>query len=296
MRRGTDRPAYPSPCRSVRLRPLTNQGDQQRTPGGQSPDGGTGHAISGARTTSRLEEEWVPPWGPNGRPACQHGRVDDGPSTRVAVVDDHPAVRIGTLEGLRPHLPGLIEACSVSTVRGLLDLLHSGLTPPDVVLLDVCLADGSSPADNTLALTAAGMRVLLYTQDARPGVVASCLRAGAMGIVGKHEELTALAEAVRTVSRKEPHLNAEWAAALDSDSGWAVPRLAPRELEALRLYATGIAVKSVARRMQISPETVREYLHRVRRKYLQAGRPASTKSDLYVRAVEDGHLPPAPRA
>ncbi|HET7399210.1 MAG TPA: response regulator transcription factor [Intrasporangium sp.] len=222
--------------------------------------------------------------------------MTDTAAPRVAVVDDHPAIRLGTLEGLRQHLPQLSGAISVSTVPELLTLLRDPAEPPDVVLLDVSLADGSVPAENTRRLTDAGVRVLLYTQDSRPGVVSQCFRAGALGLVGKHEGMEVLAEAVRAVSSGEPYLSAQWAAALDADSGWAVPQLAPRELEALRLYATGIAVKSVARRMQISPETVREYLLRVRRKYEQAGRPAATKSDLYFRAVEDGHLPPAPGA
>ncbi len=68
------------------------------------------------------------------------------------------------------------------------------------------------------------------------------------------------------------------------------PALAPREAEALRLYAAGMPLKSVARRMSISYETVREHLRRVRRKYSDAGRPAPTKSELFVRAVEDGYL------
>ena len=77
----------------------------------------------------------------------------------------------------------------------------------------------------------------------------------------------------------------------DADD-WPVPELAPRESEALGLYATGLPLKSVARRMHLSEDTVKEYLDRVRRKYTRAGRPAYTKVDLYQRAVEDGYLPP----
>jgi two-component system, NarL family, response regulator DevR len=51
-------------------------------------------------------------------------------------------------------------------------------------------------------------------------------------------------------------------------------------------------MKSVARRMGISPETVKDYLMRVRRRYGEVGRPAATKTELYFRAVEDGLVPP----
>jgi DNA-binding NarL/FixJ family response regulator len=55
-----------------------------------------------------------------------------------------------------------------------------------------------------------------------------------------------------------------------------------------------MAMKSVARRMTISEETVKQYVGRVREKYARAGRAAPTKLELYYRAVEDGYLPPLP--
>jgi hypothetical protein len=48
------------------------------------------------------------------------------------------------------------------------------------------------------------------------------------------------------------------------------------------------------RRMDISEETAKQYVGRVRDKYARAGRAAATKTELYYRAVEDGHLPPYP--
>jgi DNA-binding CsgD family transcriptional regulator len=60
---------------------------------------------------------------------------------------------------------------------------------------------------------------------------------------------------------------------------------------ALQLYATGMPLKSVARKMAISDETVKQYLQRLRLKYANAGRAAPTKLELYHRAVEDGHIP-----
>ena len=66
-------------------------------------------------------------------------------------------------------------------------------------------------------------------------------------------------------------------------------------MRALQLYATGLPMKSVARKMGIGEETVKQYLGRVRLKYALAGRAAPTKLELYHRAVEDGHLPPTPQ-
>ena len=115
--------------------------------------------------------------------------------------------------------------------------------------------------------------------------IVRALRAGAAGIVGKHEPLDVLVDAIAQVAAGEPLVNPEWAAVAEGD-----PELAPREAEAVRLYAAGLPLKSVARRMALSHETVKEYLLRARRKYAAAGRPAQTKTDLFRRAVEDGYL------
>jgi DNA-binding NarL/FixJ family response regulator len=69
------------------------------------------------------------------------------------------------------------------------------------------------------------------------------------------------------------------------------PALSPQERRALVLYASGLPMKSVARRLGISFETAKCYVDRVREKYERAGREARTKIELRQRAVEDGLLP-----
>ena len=135
-----------------------------------------------------------------------------------------------------------------------------------------------------------GCEVLLYTQETRRTLVSACFRAGASGIVGKNDELEELVEAIRCLQAGEPYLSSDWAAALDDDQA-RIPNLTPREADALRLYATGLPLKSVARRMEVGEQTAREYLLRARKKYTEVGRPADTRTDLYIRAIEDGVLP-----
>jgi hypothetical protein len=42
----------------------------------------------------------------------------------------------------------------------------------------------------------------------------------------------------------------------------------------------------------VSVESVKTYLSRIRKRYADAGRPASTRIELRQRALEDGLLPP----
>jgi DNA-binding CsgD family transcriptional regulator len=73
----------------------------------------------------------------------------------------------------------------------------------------------------------------------------------------------------------------------------ARPRLSPRQRDVLIAYAAGNELLDVvARRTGMNPETLKTHLRRIRAKYREVGRPAPTRRDLYVRAVEDGLLPP----
>lgn len=74
------------------------------------------------------------------------------------------------------------------------------------------------------------------------------------------------------------------------------PRLAARQREVMIAYAgSNDLVKVVARRLAMRPETLKTHLRRIRAKYEEVGRPARTRRDLYVLAVQDGLLPPPTR-
>lgn len=61
------------------------------------------------------------------------------------------------------------------------------------------------------------------------------------------------------------------------------------------MYAAGLLIPSIIRRMEVSIETVKTELKRVRKKYADAGRPGPNRTELYIKAVEDGIFkPPEP--
>lgn len=204
----------------------------------------------------------------------------------VALVDDHPPI----LRAVIDELTATLGLRHTFTARHVAEVLATP-GPYSVIVLDVQLTDGTEPADNVRRLVQRGWPVLLYTQETNARVVSRCFKAGASGIVGKNQELSDLVDAITITATGQPYLSGDWAAALASEVG-RIPSIPPREAEALRLYATGLPMKSVARRMDISQETVKDYLMRVRRRYDEVGRPAPTKTELYQRAVEDGLVPP----
>lgn len=207
--------------------------------------------------------------------------------TVVGAIDDHPALLLGLEAVLHDALGVCLDFVPAATVPEFLGRRRHC----DVVLLDLSLGDGSSPPDNVRRLVAAGYPVLLYTQEHQQRPVARGLLAGASGVVLKNQPISDLVAAIRQAARGEPYLSSDWAAALESEAQADAPLLSPRELEALQLYATGMPLKSVARIMGVTQDTTRMYLLRVRSKYGQIGRGVTSRTDYYIRAVEDGHLP-----
>ena len=214
------------------------------------------------------------------------------PVIRIGLIEDHEVVGVG-LRGLISAVPGWDLVVVARSVRDL-DLGRPGARL-DLVLLDLRLDDGSSPGDNVTALQAAGIPTLAYTAGEDPALLRAAARAGVLGVVRKSDGVSVLIASIRRALRGEAVATTEWAAALDADAAIADAQLSPRERQVLALYASGETAHDIAEAMGLSRDTIVNYVGRIRAKYALAGRPASTKVDLHVRAREDGLLRGAER-
>jgi len=205
----------------------------------------------------------------------------------VAIVDDHESVRLGLRAACGDA--GFTVTGEAATVDELLPALAGA--PTDMVVLDLSLGDGSSVTDNVRRLQDAGSAVLVHSIADRVQAVREALAAGAAGVIPKSAPTDAVIEAIRTVAEGGVLNNLEWASAIDADNDFARVKLGQRERDVLHLYASGLPLKAVASELGIAHSTAREYLDRIRVKYVEVGRPAPTKVDLLRRAVEDGILP-----
>jgi two-component system, NarL family, response regulator DevR len=213
----------------------------------------------------------------------------DKPATRcrVALVDDHEIVAVA-LAGVVAQLPGLEFVGVAATV----DELLAKMSDLNVVILDLRLADGSSPINNVERLDSAGLHVLAYTSGESPYLVRMVSQTPVLGVIRKSEPVAVLIDALERAAAGDPVVSTDWAAALDSDPALPEARLSPQEQNVLALFAGGNKAQSVAAQAGIALGTVDDYVRRIRAKYAKIGRHAHTKVDLYKRAVEDGFLPP----
>jgi DNA-binding NarL/FixJ family response regulator len=209
----------------------------------------------------------------------------------IAAVDDHPIILDSVADWVMADESDIRVVATAATVDA---LLAGPGRRADVVLLDLDLGDGTTVEGNVTAILAAGPAVLVLSASDRPLAVRAAMRAGARGYALKNEQADQIRSAIREVAAGGDWISPRLAYILATDDAVGRPTLSPQERRALQLYAAGLPMKSVARKMVLSEETVKQYLGRVREKYTLAGRAAPTKLELYYRAVEDGHLPPLP--
>jgi two-component system uhpT operon response regulator UhpA len=206
---------------------------------------------------------------------------------RVAVVDDHESVRLGIQAACQAQ--GYDVVLTAAGVPEYVTELQG--REVDVVVLDLSLGDGSTVTENVKNVQGTGAAVLVHSIADRVASVREALAAGAAGVIPKSSATSTVMAAVATVARGDVLNNLEWASAIDADRDFAKAQLGRREREILHLYASGLPLKLAAQQLGIGYSTAREYLDRIRVKYVEVGRPAPTKVDLLRRAVEDGILP-----
>jgi DNA-binding NarL/FixJ family response regulator len=211
---------------------------------------------------------------------------------RVLVVDDHPVFRLGmaALLGSLDAIEVVGEAEDENTAVALASELA-----PDVVVMDLDLGGpgrGGSGVEATRRVVAdrPGLAVLVITMLGDDDSVFACLRAGARGYLLKGAAPAEVERAVWAVANGEVLLGAEVASrAVRYLSGARTagprpfPELTDREREILDLVARGLDNASIARRLVLSPKTVRNNLSAILTKVQVADR-----SQLIVRARDAG--------
>ncbi|WP_018588224.1 response regulator [Salinispora arenicola] len=204
----------------------------------------------------------------------------------VVIVDDHPVV----IDGVCAWLASEPQLTVLATGDDPDEVLRAA-PQADVILLDLRL-HGRIVLDKLTALCTAGRRVVVYSELTDPATLLAALDTGAVAFLAKHEGRDHCVATVLAAASDRAYVPPTLAGALVGDPRPDRPVLSDKEREALLLWFQSMSKASVARRMQISEHTVKQYVDRARIKYTRAGRPAATKATLLARAIEDGLIRP----
>jgi DNA-binding NarL/FixJ family response regulator len=209
----------------------------------------------------------------------------------VLVVDDHEVVRRGLLAFLASE-PGIDVVGEAGGGTQALDLVASMASEgrrPDVIVMDLQMApiDGIELTRRIRALYD-DIEVVALTSFAEEERVHAALQAGASGYVLKDSDADDVAAAVRAAHRGELQIDPVIARRLMSSlrEGRGLDRiseLTSRELDVLRLVASGKANKEIAAELGISERTARTHVSRILRKLQLSSR---TQAALW--AVREG--------
>jgi two-component system NarL family response regulator len=194
---------------------------------------------------------------------------------RVLIVDQHLAFRdaLATRLQTEQDLAVLAKAHSAEFAASVLVGRQA-----DVILLDADLPDQSAIAFSTeMTQRQDPPRIVMLSVASEPERIVAAMRAGAAAWVRKDESVDHLLSVIRGVVRGESWLPPRELGAVlnrliehqdhrrDSDDLLAV--LTPRERDVLFLLAEGAGRNEVARRLQLSANTVRTHLQSLMSKF-----------------------------
>lgn len=201
------------------------------------------------------------------------------------LVDDHRLV----LDGYRAQLAQQYPDAQFVYVGSQVDQAVQAMSTQvvDCVLLDLDLGDGSTAPTNIERLVATGTPVIIVSAMIDRALVTRGLALGVIGFVTKEAPFDELIQAIEAARRGEQYMSPDIAQAIISSPTLSISE---QERTAVTLYASGMKMSSVARRMGVSESTVNEYIKRVRAKYARVGHPLPTKVHLYQAARDEGWL------
>ena len=186
---------------------------------------------------------------------------------RILLVDDHAVVRNGyrRLLDAEPDLVVVGEASRADEANEVMLRCQ-----PDVALVDLSLR-GSSGFEAIRGMLArrGDIKVLVLSMHEEPGHITQALRCGALGYLSKHCEPDDVIDGIRRVAGGKRVFSPEIAQIIACEAAagdGAFDILTPREFEVLRMLVRGDSSHTIASSMQLSPQTILNYLSLIRQK------------------------------
>lgn len=127
-------------------------------------------------------------------------------------------------------------------------------------------------------------KFLIYTGLEDPDLLEAAYRSGARGLVAKPAGLEELVDALREVGRGGRYFDRSFVQE-ETDEASSAKVLSRREAEVLTFLAEGLTGEQIARRLVLSPETVRTHVRNAMERL-----DARTRTEAVVKALDRGEI------
>jgi DNA-binding NarL/FixJ family response regulator len=202
--------------------------------------------------------------------------VEENGSPSVVLVEQHEALRDG-LAVLLERRGFEVRGCATTAARGERVIAQKH---PDLAVVGVDLPDErGTELVRRLNGQVNGTKFVIYTGLEDPDLLEAAYRSGARGLVAKPAGLSVLVDALREVWRGGRYFDRRFAK--KNGNGAAQKTLSNRESEILSMLARGLTGEQIARRLVLSPETVRTHIRNATEKL-----GARTRTEAVVKALE----------
>lgn len=203
-------------------------------------------------------------------------------SPSLVLVEQHEALRDG-LAVLLEQRGFSVLGCATTAARGEAVIRERR---PDLAVVGVDLPDErGTELVRRISANGVGSKCVIYTGLRDPNLLEAAYRAGARGLVAKPAGLSVLVEALREVWRGGRYFDSSFRQGDGNGGGEKVKALSSRESEILGLLAEGLTGEQIAKRLVLSPETVRTH---VRNAMEKLGAP--TRTAAVVKALDLGEV------
>ena len=198
-------------------------------------------------------------------------------SPSLVLVEQHEALRDG-LAVLLERRGFEVRGCATTAARGE-EVIAAHR--PDVAVVGVDLPDErGTELVKRLSERPPCPRFVIYTGLNDPDLLEAAYRSGARGLVAKPAGLSVLVEALREVWRGGRYFDRSFAEKRGNGST-SQKTISRRESEILTLLAQGLTGEEIARRLVLSPETVRTHVRNAMEKLN-----ARTRTEAVVKALD----------
>ncbi len=203
----------------------------------------------------------------------------------IVLVEDHPLYREGLKTFIKTSFPTATlqyEGADVNEAKAACEKKKVS-----IAIVDLHLGDGRSPSEIVSLFTSIKIPVLVISALSNFESVKTAFSMGAKGFVSKDSATEELKKAIKAVAQGSEWISPVMSQAIAFDKKTS-DELSNQERKALVLYASGLKLDAVARRMGVAPSTVKQYIERAKMKYRVAGKPIRTKTDMYRTLRDEG--------